>query len=120
MKKILKVKRGDTIVIPVQVFTDTGAVMNTAQITNAFFTVKKKRGDLDSVALIAKSLGSGITVVDASLGKLQVTINPIDTSMLSGYLRGLPWDVQVVTVSGAVYTVADGLMVIEPDVTRGT
>lgn len=120
MKQILSVRRGDTTVIPVQVFSAAGGAMNANQVADAFFTVKKTRSEVDGDALIAKSLGFGIEITDALEGRLEVTVDPLDTESIGGYTRGLAWDIQIVTVSGAVHTVADGLMAIEPDVTRRT
>lgn len=118
MKQILTVKRGDTRKIPVQLFDENEEAMPLSQVSEVFFTLKRKKSDLDASALIAKSLGDGVEVVDAETGHVQVVIDPIDTTGITGYARGLHWDIQVVTQTGEVYTVAEGLMAIEADVTK--
>ena len=112
------VRRGDTKKIPVTAYDTSGLPFNLAQVTGIKFTVKKKRSEPDSSALISKSLGSGIEVLNAANGTMMVTLNPADTSSMTSSLRGLVWDIQIVTSLGEVYTIADGLMNVERDVTR--
>lgn len=120
MKQILTIKRGDTRRIPVQLFDESGDPMPMSQVDEVFFTLKRKKSDLDIAALIAKSLADGVEVVDSGTGQVQVVIDPSDTLGITGYARGLHWDIQVVTTTGDVFTMAEGLMAIEADVTQRT
>jgi hypothetical protein len=118
MKQILTIRRGDTRKIPVQLFDTDGTPLSLAQVEDVFFTLKRRKLDADVSALIIKNLGGGIEIVDANTSTLQVVIDPADTASITGYTRGLHWDIQIITVVGEVYTMADGLMTIEADVTQ--
>ena len=109
--------RGDTAIIPVEVNDAAG---NDVDLSGAevFFTVKARRSDPDSAAVIRKQTGDGITVTVPAEGKLTVTLDPEDTADIGrGRYR---YDVQVVADDGTVQTVADGSVLLREDVTLAT
>lgn len=63
----------------------------------------------DNVAVITKTIGDGIMLVDAPGGKAQISIPPSDT--VSPFADGgYKFDIKVIEASGVVSTVAYGSM----------
>jgi len=84
-----------------------------------WFTGKLADTDTDAQAIIAKKTGGqGITILAAPNDhQARVAINPADTSALTREVI-LKCDVQVKDGSGNVYTVSEGLITVEVDITR--
>jgi hypothetical protein len=80
------------------------------------FTVKQRVTDADAAALIVKTLGAGITKVDAANGLGEITVNPADTSTLGNQEYNAVADIQGVDNSSQNWTLARGQVLIEPDV----
>lgn len=118
MKTVVTMVRGDTKEISFQVFTRFGTPMDMAQAGSITFTVKTRRSDDDEDALIRKELSDGVAITNSLNGEVLVTIEPEDTSGFQGKKSGLQWDLQMVTLGGAVFTLADGLLRVNEDVTR--
>lgn len=111
--------RGDDRVIDVTVTDKDGAPVNLATVSALWFTVKSKVTDLDGMSIIRKTLGAGITVVNASLGTAKVAIDAADTRDWPGK-RGQTffWDLQGKDNSGKIITLDRGVFVVMADVTR--
>jgi uncharacterized membrane protein len=62
----------------------------------------------DAEPLVSKTIGSGITVVDAAAGRFNVTIDPDDTADL----RGAYYFEAEIVLSGSVTTVLTGTATI--------
>ena len=113
--------RTETLLIVVGTLGVTGLAAN----TDARFTAKRDLGDADSLAIISKRLGSGVTVTttgDATTnGVLSVAIAPADTAALpAGYAVALPYDVTLYDTLGDEYTVASGTLTVTPSATQAT
>ncbi len=112
----LAMTRGDRRTILVTVTDVNGDPVNLASYLIRF-TAKRKVRDSDSSAVIAKSIGDGVTVTDAPGGLLSITIDPEDTSGLPSVSTTLVWDMQV-NGGGGPETIVSGTLLITPDVTR--
>jgi len=72
------IKKGNTSVQDIPVYDKNGALIaNLADATEIKFQVKKKK--TDAVALVEKTVGSGIAVNTPSAGYLRITLTPEDT-----------------------------------------
>ena len=89
---------------------------NSVDLTGAgiWFTAKTSPGA--SNVVFQKAVGSGITVTDAASGAGLIELVPDDTQGLGARTVRLYFDLEV-EIAGAVYTVAAGRLVVEPDVT---
>lgn len=65
---------------------------------------------------LSENTGAGLTVTDAARGMELIQLAPGDTSGLGSRRVQLYFELEV-EVAGAVYTIATGRMVVEPDVT---
>lgn len=119
IKPVIRMTRGDTKQIPFVVYDSDGSPMDLGQLDSITFTVKSRRTDPDVDALIVKDLSAGIAINSALDGTATITILPTDTSGLTGTRRGLVWDIQVVSYTGAVYTVLEGILSVFADITQG-
>lgn len=74
--------RGSSLTIEATVYTDQTKTV-AADITGAtiYCIVKKRSEDLDGEALFSKSVGSGITIVDATAGRCNVAFTATDTNI---------------------------------------
>jgi hypothetical protein len=79
-----------------------------------YFTVKLDPTSTSN--LFQKSIGAGITLTNAVGGLAQIVIDPADTTGLASNQKRLWFDLEY--VSGTeIYTVADGRLVVNPDIT---
>ena len=85
-----------------------------------WFTAKRSHHHSDAEAIIRKTIGAGITVVDAAAGRADVKVDAADTAGLPADQLQLVWDCQLKDASGQVSTVDSGRLVIVPDVTVAT
>jgi len=83
------------------------------------FTAKNYYTDPDSSAVIILTSPTNIVVVNGPLGQFQVLIDPSNTSSLSEVVTKLVYDIQL-TLDGNVYTIAQGFLLINPDVSQTT
>ncbi len=110
--------RGDTIDLA-HVVTASGSEYSLVGCS-IWFTAKTAFSVADASATFQKTVGNGITVTNAAKGRFTVRISPTDTYNLGNSKVLLVYDCQIVTASGAVYTVASGNLIFIPDVTRST
>lgn len=113
----LTMYRGDTMSFKLYLKVDDCPV----DVTNGtfWFTVKEYINETDGEALIVKTTGDGITILNAPLGQILVTLNPGDTNVL--YINETTtyyWDLQYQDINGIVQTVFIGRLTIIQDVTR--
>lgn len=113
----LTMYRGDTAAWDFTITTPTGTAVDLSNATEIRFTAKQRPSDADVDAVIAKTLGDGVTVTDAAGGVLRVQLAEDDTSALSVPLS-LAWDVQLADDADGVYTVASGALSIKADISR--
>lgn len=85
-----------------------------------WFTAKRSFEHSDAEAVLQKTIGAGITLVDAVAGRADVKIDAADTAGLEARPVPLVWDCQLRSASGDVSTVDAGVLVVEPDVTVAT
>ena len=80
------------------------------------FAMKKSTGDRDADALAVKSIGNGITIVDAAAGMARMQIDPVDTASLPAVgVTRIHWD--LVGIDGSDrWELARGQFRVEPDV----
>lgn len=111
--------RGDDQTLNVQVVDNAGGIIN---ITGSqwWFTVKNAITDPDPSKVFQKTLGDGITITNAVMGQLRVTIAAADTDGLPTNNVAMVYDLQMKSSLGEVDTINMGNFVVIPDVTRGT
>jgi hypothetical protein len=116
MSTYLSMYRGDDESFDVAVVDRDGDVVD---LTGADlrFTAKRDVGDLDVDAVMAKTIGAGITVTNAAGGLARIDIDAADTDTMT---RGtvLVWDLQAQDNSDKVRTLASGTLRIQVDVSR--
>jgi hypothetical protein len=110
----LNMHRGDTLSFDLAVTDGVGAPVNLAG-ASLRFTAKRSTSQADSAALIALTIGDGITVTDAAGGLAHVEATPAKTSGLEAATLSLTWDEQL-TTGTQVFTVASGYLTVMPDV----
>lgn len=113
----LRMVRGDTYKFDAQILLHRTPVDLTGGTVK--MTAKWSLSAADGSAVFQKtsSPGGGIVVTDAAQGQITVTIASSNTSSLPAKKVELPYDIQFVDSSGAVYTVLYGTLVIVPDAT---
>lgn len=114
MSTTLRITRGDQKVFNGPVSVDKA--LAGATIAAMF------RARLDGLALITKSIGSGITITSDVAGNraFSIQLEPTDTNQfLTTKVTEILWDVQITyaDLSGP-FTLASGTLVITPDVTH--
>ena len=115
---LLQVTRGDRHVFDLALTDGAGAPLDlTARSLR--FTAKTRIADSDADAVLVKTIGDGIELVDADEGTATLTIEPDDTSDID-LPRTLIWDLQVEDGAGDVRTPLRGKLAIVRDVTRNT
>lgn len=107
----LSFTRGDTAVYAFAVTMDGSAL----DLTGATVVFSAKRALADSAALITKTIGNGLTLIDAEGGRVDLTFNPADTRDLEAPLT-LDWDLEVTEASGYVSTPMTGTLLLTADV----
>jgi len=112
----IRIMRGDSLSMKVRVSTDEGAYLNMVG-ASVDMTVKKELSDDDLDAVISKSVGSGITLLESANGYFEVVLTGDDTKDLDDGVYY--YDVQVTLDSTEVYTVMVGKLYLKPDVTIG-
>ncbi len=110
-----KLFRGDTIII--QATVNQGGVAVDLTGYEIKFTAKKSISDNDSAG-IQKSVGSGIVVVNAARGEIDITIAPADTIQNTTDVTYV-CDIQL-KKAGVISTVAIGTLTVSLDVTQAT
>lgn len=112
--------RGDTIRLRIAITrADEGGVRRPVDLTQATLAFSASLDPDTQTPLFRKVLGDGIDYLDAPGGVALVTIPPGDTE---GLLRRseLRCDAQLDEIDGVRTTVAEGLLTITVDVTRGS
>lgn len=97
-----------------------GVVQNTSSWLGFWFTAKYSVGDTDLQAVMQLTLGSGIEVVDATVGLYEVTISPANTASLANSFKRLFSDIQGKDGTSAIWTVAKGMLFVKPEVTQAS
>lgn len=113
----LQMYRGDTLQFKAFILDGTDAV----DVTGGFFwfTVKSDINDKDADAVIQKTIGAGIQVLNAPLGYIMVTVDPMDTLLLSNEETvTYNWDLQYEDAFGVITTVFIGKLTVIQDVTN--
>ncbi len=100
--------------------TQAGAPFNLTSAT-VRMTAKFNYTDLDAAAVFKLSTNtSGIAITNSVGGLATVTITPTNTSALPANPVNLYYDIQVTDASANVWTVADGILYVLPNVTITT
>jgi hypothetical protein len=100
--------RGDDVTFDLPLSSDV------SDARGAAFTVKRSTGDLDIDAMIRKDLGDGV-VLDESAAHIRIDAG--DTRDLRAPVAFV-WDLEVIRADGLTQTMAAGILLITPDVTR--
>lgn len=119
MNQKLDMVRGDTATWQGQMINpDDNSIINlNSGGISLWFTVKRSYDDDDLNAVIQKTIGHGITVLSGTGGLFQVTVLPVDTSVLDNELTGLVFDMQMVDASGNKTTPARGTLLVYAETT---
>ena len=80
-----------------------------------WFTAKTSKDSPTEV--FQKTIGDGITVTDEPGGMIRIKMAPIDTSNLAAATISLHYDLEIETAGGDVYNLADGRLIVKPDIT---
>ena len=112
MRRDLEMHRGTTLTHSVTAKKDGGAAIDLTGLTGS--GVRWRLTDWDKLETkVTKTIGSGVTVTDASNGKFTVTLDPGDTINLEpDYYRH---EGEVTEGSGAITTVTRGVLEIRRD-----
>lgn len=105
--------RGDTYKFDVEVLSQ-GAAFNCNGGT-LVMTAKVNPSDATPV-FTRSSAGSGISWTNQASGQARVTIAGANTSGLANVSTALRYDLQLTTATGEVYTVAQGVLYIRPEI----
>lgn len=129
VKQDLEVYRGDNETFSITV-KRSNTVYPLTSVT-IWFTAKNDVLDADASAVIRKdTLGlGGITITDAPAGKFDLNLIPTDTASITvpttvnpkdrfEYFTELYYDIQLKTGGGAIFTIAEGRLLVKPDVTQ--
>lgn len=114
----LQMKRGDTVSLTVTV-TQNGSPFNLTGCAMRM-TAKWNYTDADGSAVFTRTVGSGIVLTTPLSGIATVTIAPANTSSLPAYTNNLFYDIQVTDTGSNVYTVQNGILTVDPDVSITT
>ncbi len=114
----LSLVRGSTFSFDV-IITNSGTGLP-ENLTNGTlkFTAKWDLIDADGSAVFQKTIGSGITVTNASQGQANIVISPTDTSTLPFNIVNLNYDLKYTDASGNIFITLLGLLNITPNVTQ--
>lgn len=84
-----------------------------------FFTVKTDPtiADVSANLRLTSTPSSGITITDAANGEVSLSITQSQTAALTP--QSYYYDIQVVTATPKVYTLARGRFIVEADITIG-
>lgn len=116
---ILQATRGDDEIYELTLKQRDGTALNLTGVS-IWFTVKRSHEETDVQAIVRKTVGSGITIVNAAIGRADVRILAADLASLPPRRTTLVWDCQVRDAAGFVSTVDRGQLVVDPDVTIAT
>ena len=109
----IQIKRGDTWSKTMYFENEDGARIDITGWT-IFLTVKAKASDLDTSAVISKTL---TTFSDPTNGEAEISLTPTDTNQaIASYV----YDIQVKTNVGEIYTIVEGILTITKDITQRT
>ena len=109
--------RGDSAAWDFTITEPAGTAVDLTNAASIRFTVKERTTDADVAAIAAYTVGTGVTVTDATGGMVRVQMDPSDTSALTGLPKRYLWDLQLTDDSTNVYTVAAGTLEVRQDVT---
>ena len=113
MNQSLKMIREDDFKFRVTI-TKNGVPVN---ITGATFTFSAKWATTDAATIFTRTLGSGITVVVAADGTIDIVIASANTSTLPSYVCPLQYDLEMVESDGSISTPLIGVLTVWPDIT---
>lgn len=108
----VSMRSGDTKKIDIVVDELDSAGVVTGQVNLSGATIKWKAFDTSGMEQISKTTASGITILDAVGGKLQVLLDPADTAALEGRFLH---ETEVTDASGNVSTVTTGVLKVAKD-----
>lgn len=111
--------RGDSYEMTFEVKDRNEVVINMTGYT-VWMTAKNYISDVDLSAVFQKTLSSGITLTNATLGQVRVVLSPTDTSSLGDVTSYLHYDIQMKNGSGQIFTIIKGVITVTPDITRST
>ena len=86
-------------------------------ITGATFTFSAKWATTDAGTVFTRTLGSGIALVVAADGTIDITIASSNTSDFPSYTVILPYDLEMVETTGDISTVLLGNLTVVSDIT---
>ena len=107
----LCVYAGDTFVFEIEWLDEDGQPINNTNYT-ALMQARKTRKS--TTALFSKTQTSGINL-QGSNGIVQVTLDPADTNQAS---TKNVWDIELISPTGVVTTLATGTFIVTKDVSR--
>lgn len=115
LQQTIEMVRGDTKEWGFAVLDENGAPVTLAG-ASAYFTGKTRTSYSDASSIFQLVNGSGITIDAGASGTGTIKLSPVHTSAVPDVRTTLVFDF-VVKISGNVYTVSRGNLVVYPDVT---
>ena len=86
-----------------------------------WLTAKSQITDADPAAVFQLSTGAGsISITSAINGQAQAVISPADTDSMPYARKKIDFDLQLKTSDGEYWTIAKGVFVVDPNITRRT
>ena len=109
-----RIIRGDTSYLDLEVTLPPAATP--VDLTGSMLWFVAKRSP-ESAAEITKTseVGGGIILTEPDQGRARITLDPADTSDFEERTTRLVYDVQLRTPTGAIYTIAQGQLLVVMD-----
>lgn len=86
-------------------------------LSKVWMTIKRRSVETDAQALLTLTEGAGITITDADNGVFVVQFDHADTQNLEGLHK---YDIQILSQSGDIITMARGKIEFLENITRAT
>lgn len=94
-----EIVRASSVKIASTIYVDEGITPANLAMAYITFIVKKRSLDADTNALYTKTIGSGISIVDSSIGTINTFLTAVDTNYQDDILY---WELVVTLSDGTV------------------
>lgn len=114
----LEMYRGDSAIWNLECKQSDGTALDITSV-DLYFTAKSstRQSDADATFQKTTAISGGITITDGAAGLCTVELSPSDTNGIYAPAT-LVWDLQLVTSGNKVFTLAQGTLLVKPDVSN--
>lgn len=113
---LFEMRAGEDREVEITVTDADGVATSIAGLTDIVFYAKKQFTDADADAVIKLSIGSGLTVINAAAGRLDMKVPDSQTTALYPRKYRLAAQLKAETSTGDVKTIKTGRVIIHPSV----